>query len=94
MLLDLIKKRYSCRNFSSKPIPDAHMVLAALEHGAYSTWISSVDCERAGEIIGVRGYLVTNLIAFGYPETPKAATPQKPLEAIVFNEHFGNLGMP
>ncbi len=26
-------------------IPGEHMVLAALEHGVYSTWISSMDCE-------------------------------------------------
>ncbi|MCI9312720.1 MAG: nitroreductase [Erysipelotrichaceae bacterium] len=32
-------EEYQCK------IPREHMVLAALEHGVYSTWISSMDCE-------------------------------------------------
>ncbi len=62
-------------------IPGEHMVLAALEHGVYSTWISSLDCERAGEIIGAQGYLVTNIIAFGYPKRQKEPTEKE------FREH-------
>lgn len=73
-------------------IPGEHMVLAALEHGIYSTWISSLDCERVGELIGIKGYLVTNVIAFGYPEQPKAPTPKKELNVITFTNHFDNPG--
>ncbi len=69
-------------------IPGEHMVLAALEHGVYSTWISSLDCERAGEIIGAQGYLVTNIIAFGYPKQPKKPTEKKSLESITFTNRF------
>ncbi len=65
-------------------LPGEHMVLAALEHGVYSTWISSIDCESVGKIIGVQGYLVTNVIAFGYPKEVKAATKKKALEDITF----------
>lgn len=69
-------------------IPGEHMVLAALEYGIQSCWISSLDCERAGEILGLEGYLVSNLITFGYPETERPATPKKSLEEIAFKDHF------
>lgn len=73
-------------------IPGEHMVLAALEHGVYSTWISSIDCEKVGELIGVKGYLVTNAIAFGYPQKSRNVTPKKDLSAITFTDHFDNAG--
>jgi len=73
-------------------IPGEHMVLAALEHGIYSTWISSMDCEMAGEIIGIEGYLVSNLIAFGYPEGDRYVRPKKELKDITFTNHFTNDG--
>jgi len=73
-------------------IPGEHMVLAALEHGIYSTWISSVNCEMVGEIIGIDGYLVTNIIAFGYPDESGEITPKKNLKSITFTNHFNNTG--
>lgn len=73
-------------------IPGEHMVLAALEHGIYSTWISSLDCEKVAALLGVKGYLVTNAIAFGYPNQQKGPTPKKDLEAITFTNHFDNAG--
>ena len=143
MILNLLKSRYSCRNFSNKPIsdeiiryilecgrlsssggndqpwkfgvitdaaiiekiseatsvnydqtkiPGEHMVLADLEHGIYSTWISSMDCEMVGEIIGIEGYLVSNVIVFGYPEQPEKITPKKEMEDIIFTNRFDNTG--
>ena len=74
-------------------IPGEHMVLAALEHGIYSTWISSVNCEMVGEIIGIQGYLVSNIIAFGYPKQSKEPTVKKPLSSITFTNHFCNDGV-
>jgi len=47
-------------------IPGEHMVLAAMEHGVYSTWIGALDCEIAARILNVTGYYITSLIAFGY----------------------------
>ncbi|HML48626.1 MAG TPA: nitroreductase family protein [Clostridia bacterium] len=69
-------------------IPGEHMVLAALEHGVYSTWISSMDCERVEELLNVRGYFVTNAIAFGYPEGEPKIREKKPLSEIVFWNRF------
>jgi len=73
-------------------IPGEHMVLAALEHGVYSTWVSSIDCESAGRLIGIEGYIVTNVIAFGYPEETRDVTPKKDLSGITFTNNFANSG--
>ncbi len=72
-------------------IPGEHMVLAALEHGVYSTWISSVNCELVGEIIGIKGYLVTNVIAFGYPDRMEKQAAKKDLRDITFINHMEDI---
>ena len=74
-------------------IPGEHMVLAALEHGIYSTWISSMNCEKVGELLGVEGYLVSNIIVFGYPKQHREPTPKKELASITFTNHFDNTGL-
>ena len=73
-------------------IPGEHMVLAALEHDIYSTWVSSIDCEKVGELLGVKGYLVTNVITFGYPSRMKEATPKKALDSITFTNQYDITG--
>jgi len=73
-------------------IPGEHMVLAALEHGIYSTWISSMNCEKVAELLGVEGFFVSNIIAFGYPHKHKEPTPKKKLDDIIFVNHFTNAG--
>ena len=93
-ILEMDNKLYSAVNMEEHQtkIPGEHMVLAALEHGIYSTWISSMDCEMVGEIIGIKGYLVTNVIAFGYPKQHEGVTPKKELIDIIFTNRFGNAG--
>ena len=89
-ILAMDNKMYSAINMEEHQtkIPGEHMVLAAQEHGIYSTWISSMDCEMVGKIIGAKGYLVTNVIAFGYPKQHEEVTPKKNLEDITFTNHF------
>ena len=91
---DLDKNLYAVINMEEHQtkIPGEHMVLAAMEHGVYSTWVSSIDCEMVGELIGIKNYLVTNVIAFGYPEHPQEPTPKKDLASITFTNHFDNIG--
>jgi GrpB-like predicted nucleotidyltransferase (UPF0157 family)/nitroreductase len=69
-------------------IPGEHMVLAAMEHGIQSTWISSVDCEKVAELLGIKGYLVSNVIAFGYPEGSGHMALKKDMEQIIFRNCF------
>ncbi|MCL2420641.1 MAG: nitroreductase family protein [Defluviitaleaceae bacterium] len=91
-ILKMDNKLYAAVNMEEHQtkIPGEHMVLAALEYGIYSTWISSMDCEMAGEIIGIKGYLVTNLIIFGYPAQYEEATPKKDMKDITFANYFVN----
>ena len=91
-ILELDKDLYVIINMEEHQtkIPGEHMVLAALEHGIYSTWISSIDCERVGELVGIENYLVTNVIAFGYPGESKEVTTKKHLKDITFINHFDN----
>ncbi|MCL2527602.1 MAG: nitroreductase family protein [Defluviitaleaceae bacterium] len=91
-ILSLDCKLYSAVNMEEHQtkIPGEHMVIAALEHGIYSTWISSMDCEMVGELVGAKGYLVTNVIAFGYPKCHKEPTPKKTLNEITFANQFIN----
>ena len=70
-----------------------HMVLAALEYGIYSTWVSSIDCEKVGQLLGLDGYWVSNIIAFGYPKTKREVTPKKNTEDIAFTNSFKNRGI-
>lgn len=92
-ILAIDNKLYSAVNMEEHQtkIPGEHMVLAALEHGIYSTWISSMDCERVGEIVGVTGYLVTNVIVFGYPKHHRGIVSKKDLNDIAFTNHFSNV---
>jgi len=69
-------------------LPGEHMVLAALEHGIQSTWISSVDCERVAELLGIKGHLVSNVIAFGYPAGNGQMAPKKEICEITFVNRF------
>ena len=69
------------------------MVLAAMEHGVYSTWIGCVDCEKAAELLGVTGYYVSELIAFGYPKNERSPTPKKDIDDITFTNAFTNKGV-
>lgn len=74
-------------------IPGTHMVLAAQERGIGSTWVSCMDCERVEALLGVHGYHVTNLIAFGYPAKERGLTPKKALDTITFTNHFDHPGL-
>ncbi|MCI8541628.1 MAG: nitroreductase [Erysipelotrichaceae bacterium] len=69
-------------------IPGEHMVLAALEHGVYSTWISSMDCEKVKKICALEGYLVSNVIAFGYPALSHRTRQKKALCDITFENRY------
>ena len=94
-IMEMDNKLYSAVNMEEHQtkIPGEHMVLAALEHGIYSTWISSMDCEKVGEIIGIKGYMVTNILVFGYPKEIRKTIPKKELKNITFTNHFGNNGI-
>jgi len=70
-------------------IPGTHMVLAALEHGIGSTWISYFKVNELSKLLGMpEGYLPSEIIAFGYPKVEMKATKKKKKDEVVFYNNF------
>lgn len=84
------EKLYVCLDMEENQvkIPGTHMVLAALEHGIGSTWVSYFNCEGVSRILGLDGYIASQILAFGYPAEEMIPTPKKNLEDIVFNNYY------
>lgn len=74
-------------------IPGTHMILQALEHGIYSTWVSYFDVEKVSILLELPKLVIpSEIIAFGYPETEPQPRTKKDLEHIVFyNKYDGNI---
>lgn len=74
-------------------IPGTHMVLAALEHGIGSTWVSYFNCEEVSRILGLDGYIASQILAFGYPAEKMKQKPKKKPEDIIFYNYYNEEGM-
>jgi nitroreductase len=73
-------------------IAGTHMVLAALEHGIGSCWVSRFDVRQLTQLLNLPvGYLPSEILVFGYPDSPQKQASKKPLDKLVFfNRHFAN----
>jgi nitroreductase len=70
-------------------IPGAHMVLAALEHGVASCWVSRFDVEEIAQMLKLPAhYLPSEILVFGYPESEQHPREKKRLEELVFRNGF------
>lgn len=69
-------------------IPGTHMVLAAIEHGIGSTWVSYFNCEEVSRILRLEGYIASQILAFGYPAEDLKPRPKKKLSDICFNDYY------
>jgi len=70
-------------------IPGTHMVLAALEHGVGSCWVSRFDVEGVAELLNLPShYLPSDILVFGYPEIQQTPRSKKGLDEIVFRNVF------
>jgi nitroreductase len=70
-------------------IPGTHMMLAALEHGIYGTWVSYFDVEKLTEYLRLpKGLIASEFIAFGYPVNKKEPLRKKSKEELVFYNVF------
>ena len=73
-------------------IPGTHMVLAALENGIGSTWISYFKVDEVAELLELpANYIPGEIIAFGYPENKTKTTSKKDIEEIVFYNKFNSI---
>lgn len=67
-------------------IAGTHMVLAALEHGIGSTWISRFKVKELSSLLNLpAGCIPSEIIAFGYPENKIRPTQKKDIDDILFN---------
>ena len=84
---------YSCLNMEEHQtkIPGTHMVLAALEQGIASTWISYFDVDKISMLLNLpEGCFASEMLAFGYPLTEGRPLRKKNLEEITFYNVFND----
>lgn len=86
---DEIYSRLNLEEHQTK-IPGTHMVLAALEKGIGSTWISYFDVDKLSKLLNLpNGFIASEVIAFGYPDKVQKPVSKKNIEDIVFYNKFG-----
>ncbi len=91
------KELYSCLNQEEHQtkIPGTHMVLAALEHGIGSTWISYFKVKEVAKLLNLpEGVIPAEMIAFGYPTKEMKPVSKKNVQELVFynNEYENDKG--
>ena len=70
-------------------IPGTHMVLAALEHGVGSCWVSRFDVHELARLLNLpQNFLPSELLVFGYPENHQISRSKKSLDQLVFRNVF------
>lgn len=70
-------------------IPGTHMVLAALEHGLASCWISRFSVMGVAELLKLPDHcLPSEMLAFGYPVLAQEPRHKKSLDELVFWDVF------
>lgn len=66
-------------------IPGTHMMMAALEHGVGSTWVSLFNVDELSQLLNLKmPCIASEVIAFGYPDDNKNVTPKKSINEILF----------
>lgn len=70
-------------------IPGTHMVLAALEQGLGSCWVSRFNVKGVAELLRLPCHcLPSEILAFGYPAFAQEQRSKKSLENLVFRNVF------
>lgn len=70
-------------------IPGTHMVLAALEHGIFSTWVSYFKVEKMNKLLELpENYIASEILVFGYPVAETSTKFKKSKEEVVFYDTF------
>jgi len=72
-------------------IPGTNMVLAALEHGIYSTWVSYFNVNEVSGLLNLPSlYIPSEIIVLGYPDGDFKQRIKKKKEEIVFINSYNN----
>ncbi len=70
-------------------IPGTHMILAALEHGVFSTWVSYFEVEKINKLLELpEDYIASEVLVFGYPAGEVRVKSKKQKEEVVFYDTF------
>jgi len=70
-------------------IPGTHMIIAALEQGLGSTWVSYFDVDKLTHFLNLpKPYIASEIIAFGYPVNNENVTVKKSFNEVVFYNKF------
>ncbi len=71
-------------------IAGTHMVLAALEQGVGTCWVSKFDVHRVTQLLELpEGCLASEILVLGYPATEGKSRAKKSLDEIVFYNCYG-----
>ena len=92
-ILNMTKELYSKLNSEEhqSKIPGANMVLAALEHGIYSTWVSYFNVNEVSSILNLPSlYVPSEILVLGYPDGDFKQRIKKKKEEIVFINSYKN----
>ena len=67
-----------------------HLVLAAWNFGLGTCHVGYFDAKKAEAILNIpEGYAIVEITPLGYFDTVPAATPRKPLQELIYLDHFG-----
>lgn len=86
-IMNMNKELYSKLNSEEHQtkIPGTHMVLAALEHDIYSTWVSYFKVDQVSLLLNLPSKCIpSEIIAFGYSDEEPIVRKKKNKEDIVF----------
>jgi nitroreductase len=86
-ILNMNKELYSKLNSEEhqSKIPGTNMVLAALEYGIYSTWVSYFNVNEVAGLLNLPPlYIPSEILVLGYPEGEIKPRIKKEKEEIVF----------
>lgn len=93
-ILNMNKELYSKLNSEEhqSKIPGTNMVLAALEHGIYSTWVSYFNVNEVSDLLNLPSlYIPSELLVLGYPEGETKPRVKKKKEEIVFTNSYNKV---
>jgi nitroreductase len=91
MILDIDNELFQVLNMEEHQtkIAGALMMLAALEKGIYTTWVSKFQSNKISELLSLAGnYSVSELLVMGYPKEINSLQPKKKLSDLTFFNRY------
>jgi len=92
-ILNMNKELYSKLNSEEhqSKIPGTNMVLAALEHGIYSTWVSYFNVNEVSRLLNLPSlFIPSEILVLGYPDGDFKQRVKKKKEEIMFINAYTN----